>query len=77
MVKKSKEGDLSRFIGSAEEFSFPLCNSCAHAFESGTACEAYPDGIPMEILRGEEDHHFPLPGDKGLQYKPRVEKEKI
>ena len=27
-----------------------LCNRCKH-LRKGTTCDAFPDGIPMEILR--------------------------
>jgi len=33
-------------------------------------CEAYPDGIPAEILTGRVDHSEPYKGDHGIQFKP-------
>ena len=45
------------------------CLNCARFWLSG-GCEAFPSGIPEEILRGEFDHTRPYPGDNGLRYVP-------
>lgn len=47
----------------------PMCETCARSRPDGT-CDAYPDGIPEEIIMNEWDHRFPKPGDHGLQYDP-------
>ena len=31
-------------------------------------CEAYPDGVPKEIMLAENDHSSPFEGDHGIQY---------
>ena len=45
--------------------------SCTR-FRSGvttqTVCEAFPEGIPNEIILGELDHREPVEGDGGLLY---------
>ncbi|GAF78818.1 unnamed protein product [marine sediment metagenome] len=33
-------------------------------------CEAYPKGIPEEILTGEHDHTKPYEGDNDIQFEP-------
>lgn len=49
------------------------CASCKH-FRTGSrtnpTCDAFPDGIPEEILFGRNDHRKPFPGDHGIQYEP-------
>ena len=35
-------------------------------------CEAFPTGIPEEILSGKNEHLEPYPGDDGLTYEPGV-----
>ena len=44
------------------------CIECKHyhAF----FCDAYPDGIPDEIMTGEHDHTEPFKGDNGIQFEP-------
>lgn len=33
-------------------------------------CEAFPQGIPEEILSGQNNHKFPVPGDHGILFEP-------
>jgi len=43
------------------------CITCIH--RNGVAtCEAFPDGIPEEILMADIPHVSPYPGDNGIQY---------
>ncbi len=51
----------------------PMCMVCARRrdWKDGPVCEAYPDGIPEEIIMGQWDHRLPKPGDRGLQFVPR------
>lgn len=44
----------------------PLCNLCIHK-RSGIKCDAFPEGIPMEILRSGE-HFLPVAGDHGIVF---------
>jgi len=50
-----------------------ICNKCQHSLpskegQSYPSCEAFPNGIPEEILIGEFDHHKPYKGDNGIQF---------
>ncbi len=56
----------------------PMCVDCARLVDSpgkGLTCQAYPDGIPDEIVYGKWDHRLPKPGDRGLQFLPREDAE--
>lgn len=33
-------------------------------------CAAFPDGIPVEIAYGNNDHTEPFEGDNGIQFEP-------
>ena len=46
------------------------CVLCKH-YTMLLTCEAYPDGIPFEILSGDFDHTKPYPGDHGIRFEPR------
>ena len=47
-----------------------ICHLCARRWGPLT-CQAYPGGIPWEILAGTVDHRKPYEGDHGLQFVPR------
>jgi hypothetical protein len=54
----------------------PICFDCIHYRPSDDddepmKCDAYPDGIPDEIIMNDLDHTVPLPGDNGIQFSPR------
>jgi hypothetical protein len=49
----------------------PMCVGCKRYDPQSDGCEAYPDGIPEEILTNEWDHRVPKPGDNGLQFVPK------
>jgi hypothetical protein len=44
-----------------------MCLYCRRRDELG-GCEAFPGGIPREILAGKIDHRRPVRGDRGLQF---------
>lgn len=50
------------------------CANCSHLRDAEGyrwRCDAFPDGIPMPILREEFDHIVPYPGDHGIQFEMR------
>lgn len=72
----SKKAVLDRFGRNSAldfEFRYGFCNHCAHVFDDGITCLAYPDGIPQEILFGDVDHREPYEGDGGITFEPRDE----
>ncbi len=46
------------------------CDVCAWKTTT-TTCQAFPDGIPRDILGGLFDHTQPHPGDNGITFRPR------
>lgn len=53
----------------------PICAYCKHSFPAiligykfHNTCAAFPDGIPDEIWRGDNDHTKPYPGDNGIRF---------
>jgi hypothetical protein len=51
----------------------PVCVGCKHFHrenKDAETCDAFPDGIPAPILRAENDHREPYPGDHGIQFEP-------
>jgi hypothetical protein len=51
---------------------FPACATCARFNandKTKDTCEAFPEGIPAQIWEGQNDHRFPVKGDRGLTYK--------
>lgn len=45
-----------------------ICHLCQHRRGVRT-CEAFPDGIPKEIIVGDVMHTQPYPGDRGIIFK--------
>jgi hypothetical protein len=60
----------------------PVCTFCKHLRKptlrsNGTSlntCDAFPDGIPEEIWKGDNDHHKPYSGDHGTQFEQGIVK---
>lgn len=53
----------------------PLCIKCMRFHEDNGdhfTCDAFPEGIPDEIVLGGFNHNRPFPGDHGMQFVARV-----
>lgn len=50
------------------------CAMCKHYIRDNK-CEAYPDGIPADILTGQVSHKEPVDGDNGIQFKEREDED--
>jgi hypothetical protein len=52
----------------------PQCFDCKHLApwnpKEPPHCAAFPDGIPLRILRNEQDHRKEYPGDHGVRFEP-------
>ncbi len=52
----------------------PICLQCKHYDKSEDRetirCDAFPDGIPDEILYTGFIHTNPYPGDNGIRFEP-------
>jgi hypothetical protein len=42
----------------------PICINCIHFDKNGWRCKAFTNGIPQEIIIGDNDHKKPLKGQK-------------
>jgi len=53
------------------------CCNCAH-YLMGGSCEAFPGGIPRELLLSVDVRHDkPYPGDGGYLFTPKVRSAKV
>lgn len=65
--RKGEVGDVGLEISE-------LCLACKHYRTDGVpACDAFPDGIPDEIRRGDFDHRDKFEGDNGIRWDPEKE----
>lgn len=54
----------------------PICYGCTHKRPDGPnhelTCDAFPGGIPWDILLSKVDHRKPFAGDGGIAFDPRT-----
>jgi hypothetical protein len=51
-----------------------ICFHCIHlrTAEDGGGCDAFPEGIPLEITEGDNQHKVPLPGQgNNIVFEPK------
>ncbi len=54
-----------------------LCMQCLHRHVkaerdgSSPTCDAFPEGIPFDIVVGTIRHDHPIQGDNDIQFEPR------
>lgn len=47
----------------------PMCVFCRHLKKGEDfRCDAFPDGIPSDIIENNADHRKPYPGDHGIRF---------
>ena len=61
----------AQFTVDAKDLDWSSCATCSRK-SAGPRCEAFPHGIPDEILEGRDRHTRPHRGDRGLLYLPKV-----
>jgi len=64
--------NIDRSDAYAFDTILPQCLRCKYWNGKGR-CEAFPDGIPHEILIDEFDHKEPHPDDNGIQFEAKGE----
>ena len=48
------------------------CNECIHFHLNTGKCDAFPTGIPKEVILGMHDHRFPFKGDNGILFESMI-----
>ena len=68
-MKSSSESRVS-------QLPFQDCLGCKHFRGAKVGrCDAFPDQIPSEIWDGKVRHDKPFPGDRNIQFQPRLPDE--
>ena len=59
---------IDKFIWKEGDIKISDCAICKHKYSNGISCDAYPKGIPQDIISGEVKHREPYPGDNGIRF---------
>ena len=73
---------MSENLYSASWFGSELCIFCKYFSSQKSpsglyACNAFPDGIPIEIAYGTFDHRKSHPADHGIQFELKAKYDKL
>lgn len=52
-----------------------LCGACTR-YRKGDVCEAFPRGIPDDIIRWGKNHQQSYPGDNGIRFNLDPDKQR-
>ena len=79
-LSEKEQGEQYRNLSDSDKFlvrcsmnSYPIfsqCNNCKWRFGRGV-CNAFPKGIPKELLLNYIKHDNPYPGDHGILYEKK------
>lgn len=57
------------------DFTLSQCAFCAHKDSSSATCKAFPEGIPLPILRNQMDHRKGHIGDHRIRFRLAADEE--
>lgn len=60
---------IDKYTWETDDLTVAPCATCKHK-RQGATCTAFPNGIPIDILDGRNQHQRPYPGDHGIQFEP-------
>jgi hypothetical protein len=66
----------NKFYGQLTNADVSQCVNCVRDRGNG-ACDAFPEGKPLDILTNKHDHHKPYTGDNGMLFEPISNKEAV